>query len=264
MISSHDRATAEPENSERAVSDMIAFMLVFATIIVSVALLSTFGMQAMTDYQESEQLQNAERAMVSLSDNFDDVLRHDGIEQRYGELSLREGTVSTGDSGTKLNISIGGGDPIGTDSGEFADYGDGTTADLGEFAYSTDGNRIAYEGGGLVRGDESESWSTALKRPQLRCGDDVAIISLVTISADDRSIQSSGGLGLTMSVEDRSSRVYTGEDNVSITVVDSAYEDAWNSTLESGGWGDNAPQTCEFDGGSGRVVITIIDADLEY
>ncbi len=253
---------------DRAVSDVLAFILVFAIILSSVALLSATGFQAMEDYQEGEQLQNAERAMDALAVNFNDVVRYDGIEQRYGELSLREGTVSTGDSGTKLNISISGRDPIGTDSGEFVGYGDGTTADLGEFAYTTDGNRIAYEGSGLVRGDESESWSTVLKRPQLRCGDDVALLSLVTISADDRSIQSSGGLGLTMSVEDRSSRVYPGEDNVSITVVDSAYEDAWNSMLESEGWersgGDTG--TCDFGGpsSSGRVVVTIVDVDLTY
>jgi len=106
----------------------------------------------MEDYQEGEQLKNAERAMDALAVNFNDVVRYDGIEQRYGELSLREGTVSIGDSGTKLNISISGRDPIGTDSGEFVGYGDGTTADLGEFSYTTNGNRIAYEGGGLVRG----------------------------------------------------------------------------------------------------------------
>ncbi|MFB1062995.1 hypothetical protein [Natrinema sp. H-ect4] len=264
MRRTHPKTLIKRRDHDRAVSDVLAFILVFAIILSSVALLSMTGFQAMEDYQEGEQLKNAERAMDALAVNFNDVVRYDGIEQRYGELSLREGTVSTGDSGTKLNISISGRDPIGTDSGEFVGYGDGTTADLGEFSYTTNGNRIAYEGSGLVRGDESESWSTVLKRPQFRCGDDIAIISLVTISADDRSIQSSGGLGLTMSVEDRSSKVYTGEDNVSITVVDSAYEDAWNSTLESGGWGDTAPRTCEFDGGSGRVVVTIIDANLEY
>lgn len=264
MRRSHPKTATRRRDHDRAVSDVLAFILVFAIILSSVALLSMTGFQAMEDYQEGEQLRNAERAMDALAVNFNDVLRYDGVEQRYGELSLREGTVSTGDTGTKLNINVSG-KPIENTSNEFAGYGSGATVDLGEFTYTTpDGNRITYEGGSLVRGDESESWSTVLKRPQLRCGDDVAIISLVTISADDRSIQSSGGLGLTMSVEDRSSRVYTGEDNVSITVVDSAYEDAWNSTLESGGWGDTAPQTCEFDGGSGRVVVTIIDADLEY
>ncbi|SEV97238.1 DUF7289 family protein [Natrinema salifodinae] len=259
--------TTRARSDDRAVSDVLAFILVFAIILGSVALLSTTGFQAMNDYQEGEQLRNAERAMEALAVNFNDVIRYNGVEQRYGELSLRDGTVSTGDTGTELNITItdsGTSETIGITDDRFTGYGDETTADLGEFTYTTNGNRIAYEGGGLARGDESESWSTALKRPQIRCGDDVAVISLVTISADDRSIQSSGGLGVTMTVENRSSKVYTGADDVSITVENSTYEDAWNATLESGTWGSDTPGTCEFEHDSGRVVVTLVDADLEY
>ncbi|SEQ42938.1 DUF7289 family protein [Natrinema salaciae] len=255
---------------DRAVSDVLAFILVFAIILSSVAILSTFGLQAMTDYQENEQLRNAERAMEALTVNFNDVVRSDGIDQRYGELALREGTVRTNDTGTQLNISIdgvGGGDPIGTTgSGEFDGYGNGTTADLGEFTYTAEGSQIAYEGGGLVRKEQSASWSRVLKRPQLRCNDETAVVSLVVVSSDYGSIQSSDGLGFTMSVENRSSAVYTGADSVSIAVVDSPYEEAWQSTLESGDWswdGSTDTGTCDV-GSSGRVVVTLVEVDIDY
>lgn len=253
---------ASEQRGDRAVSDVLAFILVFAIILSSVTLLSMTGLQAMRDYQEAEQLQNAERAMEALAVNFNDVIRYDGIEQRYGELALREGTVRTGDSGTTLTISIDG-DPI--DDARFDGYGDGAgaTVDLGEFTYTSEGDRIAYEGGGLVRSDESESWSLVSKRPQLRCGDETAVISLVRVSADDRSIQSSDGLGFTMSVEDRSSKVYNETSDVDISVEESDYDDAWSSTLDSGNWDAG---TCDVGdaGDPGRVVVTLVDVDIKY
>ncbi|MDF9746363.1 DUF7289 family protein [Natrinema salsiterrestre] len=241
--------TGRDSTDTRAVSDVLAFILVFGIILSSVALLSTMGMQAMTDYQENEQLRNAERGMEALTVNFNDVLRYGGIEKRYGELSLREGRASTGPSGTELEISLDD---------------DTKTADLGEFAYTSDGTRIVYEGGGLVRQEESGTWSHVLKRPQLRCGNDTAVVSLVTVSADEGSIQTSGGLGFTMSVENRNSKVYTDQNRVNVSVVDTEYDAAWNSTLESGDWErDGTTGTCEFDD-TGRVVVTIVDVDVEY
>lgn len=242
MISSQDRATAEPESGERAVSDMIAFMLVFATIIGSVALLSTFGMQAMTDYQEGEQLQNAERAMVSLSDNFDDVLRHDGIEQRYGELSLREGTVTTGDSGTVVTIN--------SNSGKIDEK-----VNLGEFTYQSGSDTIAYEGGGVFR--SNGEGSVALKRPSLTCREDgAAVISLIKIDSENRSIQSSGGLGVTMTEIDRTRTAYDDIGTVTVTAdADAGYNDAWNDL-----YNDGTEWTCDAD----RAIVTIVTVDIEY
>ncbi|MFC6767580.1 DUF7289 family protein [Natrinema soli] len=216
-------------------------MLVFATIIVSVALLSTFGMQAMTEYQEGEQLQNAERAMVSLSDNFDDVLRHDGIEQRYGELSLREGTITTGDSGTVVTIK--------STSSKIDEE-----VNLGEFTYQSGSDTIAYEGGGVLRSDGEGS--VVLKRPSLTCREDgAAVISLIKTDSENRSIQSSGGLGVTMTETDRTRTTYDDIDTVTVEAIDSDYDDAWDDVYNS-----SDEWTCNAD----RAVITIVTVDIEY
>ncbi|SIR73688.1 DUF7289 family protein [Natronorubrum thiooxidans] len=260
-------------NDDRAVSEVIAFVLVFAIILGSVGILYSTGFQAMDDYQENEQLVNAERAMDALADNFNDVMRYNGVNQRYGELSLRDGTITTSDSGTKLNLSveIDGTNESIVHKDRFSQYEDDGRLDLGEFTYTANGDRIAYEGGGLVRGDNSEDWSLVRKQPHITCSDDreAAVISLVTISADDRSVQSSSGLGVTMSVENRNSSVYTDDvGSVTITIDDgdTKYNDAWNSTLDTDrGWsnndnGDNLRRTCTAD----RVVVTIVEVDLEY
>ncbi|WP_126662970.1 DUF7289 family protein [Haloterrigena salifodinae] len=250
---------------DRGISEVVAFILTFAIILGSVGLLYTTAFGAMMDYQENEQETNAVRAMDSLTDNFNDVLRSNGVNQRYGELSLRDGRITTGNGGTALNISINGSDPIGTDGSDqrFAGYGDGVTAELGEFAYESGDGTVAYEGGGLVRGDETGS--VVLREPQLRCNPDqnTAIISLVAVSAEDRSVQASSGLGVAMTVEDRSSKVYTGVENVTIEREDDgAYENAWNDILS--GWSEDDGGCGDFDGNDGRVVVTIVEVDIDY
>lgn len=245
MISSPGRRNAEPANTDRAVSDLLAFVLVFAIIISSVGLLSTVGFQAMTDYQEGEQLRNAEHAMVSLADNFNEVLRYDGIEQRYGELSLREGTITTGDSGTVVDITIE------NQSDEVYDE----SHDLGEFAYESDSDVIAYEGGGVVRSDGTGS--VVLERPQLTCNSETAIISLIAVDSENRSIQSSGGLGLTMTETDSTRAVYDDVNNVSISTNSTSYDGAWNDALGGTTW------SCD-DEELDRAVVTIVTVELEY
>jgi len=255
--------------NDRGVSEVIGFILVFAIILGSVTLLSMTGFQAMQDYQEGEQLRNAERAMEAFADNANDIMRYEGIDTRRGELSLQEGTVKTSGRGAKIKITMtrdDGSHTVIPSGGHFPEYGNVTenTMNIGEFTYTVDNDRIAYEGGGVVRGDESGS--VFLNQPQLRCDTDTtgdtAIISLVAISADNQSIQSSGQIGFTVSEENRDSRVYTDVKDVSIKVdADSPNSDAWNSTLDDWSGGNNG--TCDL-GSDGQVVITLVDVDIEY
>nr|WP_309545795.1 hypothetical protein [Natrinema limicola] len=199
--------------------------------------------------------------MEAFAENANDVMRYDGIDTRRGELSLQEGTVRTSDGGTKLNITIEKtGSTVDIPEDEFSSYGTGDTVNIGEFTYIVDDDRIAYEGGGVVRGDDSGS--VFLKRPQVRCDDETAVISLVTISADDRSIQSSGQVGFTISEVNRTSKAYSGVAEVSIDVdPNSQNSDAWNSTLDD--WSGGNDGTCSL-GGGGQVVVTLTEVDIEY
>lgn len=271
MIDRRTTSKAGTESTDRGVSEVVAFVLVFGIILGSVGLLYVTGIGGMADYQETEQQVNAERAMVSLTDNFNDVIRDNGVNQRYGELALREGQITTGDDGTEIRVSVDG-DPIAENESFEQYHGDDEYLDLGEFTYRHEGRTIAYEGGGLVRGDESGDWSSVLRQPQLTCNDDhgTAVVSLVQVDADDRAVQSGGGLGVTMSVENRSSMVYSNAEEVSITVdEDTEYDDAWESILGSddeAGWSwddDTDTGTCGDDDLE-RVVVTIVEVDVEY
>lgn len=255
MIDRRDDSSTWARIDDRGVSEVVAFILVFAIIFGSVGLLYSAGFQSMNDYQESEQLTNAERAMDAYTENVNDVMRYDGVNQRTGELSLRGGTITTGGDGTELVVSPG------------FDGNDDETVSLGQFKYHDGDEVIAYEGGGLVRA--SDGGSLLLKQPQLACrdgggsGDGTAVISLVTVTGDERSIQTTGGLGVTMSVEDRRSEVISDPGEVSISVEDTSYEGAWESALDNEGWewdDEEEKGTCDAD----RVALTIVEVEVDY
>ncbi|MFA9415489.1 hypothetical protein [Natrinema sp. HArc-T2] len=232
-----------PNGDERGVSDVLAFMLVFAMILGSVILMSTTGMMAMQGYQEGEQSHNAQRAMQSLAANFDDVLRYDGVTERYGELSLRGGTITTDNSGTMVNITVNGTSLNGSH-------------DLGTFTYETESGVIAYEGGGLIRATESGN-SVFLEEPALTCNSDTALVSLVKINSESRSIQSDGTLGVTITRTERNRTVYD-VDNVTVNVdnLTTKYDQAWNSIGEDG----DGEWTCDAD----QVAVTVVTVDIDY
>jgi len=267
-----DSLRPDGETNDRGVSEVLGFILVFAIILGSVTLLSITGFQAMQDYQEGEQLRNAERAIEAFAENANDVMRYDGIDTRRGELALQEGTIRTSKSKSEINMTItraGYPEVVIPSEDDFSEYGNTTeeTLDLGKFEYTVNNNRIVYEGGGVIRGDESGS--VFLKQPQIRCDETgkTAVISLVTISADDRSIQSSGQVGFTVSERERVSRVYTDVTDVSIDVKtnpNAPNSDAWTSTLED--WDNDGDAKCVVGTASdpGQVVVTLVEVDIEY
>lgn len=244
-------------DADRGVSEVIAFVLVFGIIFGSVAILSMTGFQAMENYQENEQLQNAERAMGALGDNFNDVMRYGGIEERYGELALQGGTVVTGSDGTQLNITVDGESIDDEFNDEFDGVADDGIVTLGEFRYEYGSDEIAYDGGAVVRASDrgGETNSVLLEQPHLKYNDETetAVISLVSIDADDRSIQSDENLGFTMSVEERHTVADGDVDNIGIQLEgEPRYEDAWENALED--WEDRDVE---------RVVITIVEVEID-
>jgi hypothetical protein len=224
---------------DRAVSEVLSFVLVFGIILASVAVLSMTGFQAMQDSQRGEQLRNGERAMEALADNVNDVLRYDGIDQRRSELTLRDGEVVTGDDGTELTVEFD------IDGGEAFEE----TYDLGTLAYKHDADRIAYEGGGVIRADDTGS--VVIAEPSLTCRRETALVSLVSVDAADRSVQSADGVGLTMRVEDRTTAVYDVDGPVSITAEETPYERAWGAVEDD--WADCRPD---------RVRLAVVTVDV--
>lgn len=241
-----DDNNSESETTrDRALSDVIAFVLVFAIIIGSVGLLYTVGFSSMEDYQEGQQLQNAERAMSALADNFNDVQNDRSIQERSGELALREGTVTI-DDGPEMTIDNG------TESRDLT---------LGSLVYRHGSTAIAYEAGGVFRGDNGDpNQSVVVDRPQITCRDDTAIVSVLEIeSSDSGSFQSSGGVELSIVESETSVETYSGD--VEISVNDSLFQNGWDSVFEHGEWDENSD---EYECDVSSVTVRTVSVDIEF
>lgn len=83
-----DRVLSAPFD-DRAVSDLIGFILVFSLIVSVVAIVSVSGLDALQDTREAEQSKNAERAMEVLADNMADIYER-GAPSRATEISLSD------------------------------------------------------------------------------------------------------------------------------------------------------------------------------
>ena len=226
---------------DRAVSEVVGFILVFAIIIGSVGILYVTGFGAMEDFQQSEQSQNAERAMEALAENFDDIQRNDGVRYRAGELNLRGGTLATTDDGTNITITAGS-DPL-------------WEGEVGSLTYDHEGTTIVYQGGAIIRDDPSGE--RIARPPAIRCTDEEeprAVISLLVIDEDesDVSITSASSQEVTADRGEGDVEVYRTEDNVSVSADGGPYEDLWNDAFAAGGL-DN----CDGDATSTIRITTI-------
>lgn len=233
-------------SEDRGVSEVVAFVLVFAVILVSVGLLYVTAFQSMHSYQEGEQVKSAANGMEALTSNFDDVTRQGGTEQRSGELTLRDGTVRTGDGGATLSIDIDGAtddpDPVAT----------------GALTYQYGSSTIAYEGGGLFQGVEDQPDSSVVtSQPALTCGDDRAVISVLALdSGDERSVQSSETSRITLVQQNVDTETFTGVNGVSVGVADSSHQTGWEEALDRNGWSNG----CD----ASTVVVRIVEATVEF
>ena len=72
---------------ERAVSDVLAFIIVFSIIITSVALVYGTGFSSLDQVREGEQKANAERAFEAIAYSMDDI-ETGAATRRGGSLEL--------------------------------------------------------------------------------------------------------------------------------------------------------------------------------
>ena len=165
--------------NDRAVSEVIAFVLIFSIVITSVGLLYTAGFGSITEIQESETDRSAERAFGAMAVAFDDIQTGRG-SQRAVDLELSGRTMSVDDSAA-LTAQIDSGPTISADGALV--YGPGS------------GTEIVYQSGAVIRSDGPNSQLVS-RAPRFQCADDHAVVSLVSLDGPSRSVSTDGSLSI--------------------------------------------------------------------
>lgn len=214
------RPGRDPERGRgRGVSDLIGFATVFGVVVVSVALVYTFGVGALGDVQRTEAVDNAERGFDILADNMADVHRN-GAPGRSTELEFEGGELATTGQVT-LTVKNGSGGLLASLVATPVSYTDGDEG-------------FHYTGGAVVRTNRDAA--VVVHEPPFRFGPERTVLSFVetkpagdTVSVGGGSVRVSGRL-----VGSSVAAAETNEGPYEVNVTSPRYG-AWRRYLEGEG-----------------------------
>ena len=92
---------------DRAQSDVLGFVFVFAIVVATIGLVFSTGFAGLQDARDFERVNNAERAFEVLKDNVEDMVDR-GAPSRATEIKVSDAGISFGDPVT-INVSEEGG-----------------------------------------------------------------------------------------------------------------------------------------------------------
>lgn len=253
------------DDSDRAVSDVLAFTLVFAIIISSTALVYGVGFGSLTDLRDGEQTRNAEFAFEALAESVDDI-EESHVPGRSGEISLSGGQLVVRDDTRIDSVTVNG-----------TTYDNGGSGFLvGSLDYSYEDTIVSYTGGTVFRSTRGNS--AALTETTYSCnpGQGKAVVSIVTFVSNEPGIGADGSVqivareaasGLIYPNTTRSAWVPNGTGpEVTVQMSGSKHSEAWGRAMEDAGWESNAAGTefdCDLpDGGQVYVRQTIISIEF--
>ncbi|MFD1587292.1 hypothetical protein ACFR9U_09870 [Halorientalis brevis] len=155
---------------ERAVSDVIGFVLVFGLVATTVAIISVSGLGTLQDSRNAEQINNAERAFDVLADNMADV-HQEGAPHRATEISLEKAQLNTA-TVVRMNVTA-----KNTTSGSWETIRNVQAQPIVWTATRGRETQIAYSFGAVVR--SQRDGGVVLNRPPLVLEDDRMFLTIV-------------------------------------------------------------------------------------
>lgn len=214
----------DPRSDERAVSEILGYILIFSLIVATVGLVSISGLPALDSARESEQIQNAERAFDVLNSNMAEVYER-GSPSRATELSASDARVEIREP-VVFNVSVENVDGNVTSA----------RAEVQPIVFSGRGDtEFVYEAGAVIR--EQRESSIMLRDPPMKLDDDRLFVTLVETFSDSRQSVGGGSVLVRAASADRDVRlaevIGSNSEQVNVTVSDTARGDAWAEFFET-------------------------------
>ena len=164
---------------ERALSESIGFLFVFAAIVMMASIVYATGFADLQDTRDFEQANNAERAFGILASNMEDV-SHGGAPSRATEVQLDDDAeMYTGDSVYADIYVVDQDDP---------DNNDSVHADIEPLVYESGDHKIVYANGAIFR--SSGDSETMVREPGFSISEDRVVLPMIRtyVPGDDRKI----------------------------------------------------------------------------
>lgn len=250
---------------DRAVSEVVGFVLVFSLVVMTVGVVYVSGFSGLENARDAERIGNAERAFDVLADNMADIYRNDA-PSRKTSMNLAGSELKLGES-TTFTVTVqditDGGSPIVYE------------ADSRPLVYSAIGadTEIVYEGGAVVR--TNGQGGVMLNDPPVLVTDNQVLVSYVVLASAGGSQSVSGdstvlvrgekqGRGVliadddpsakevTFTIETTDARATLWEEYLERELKDSTGVSSWDGTYPLGDLCDVDPSAAP----SGRSVVT--------
>lgn len=175
-----------PTGDSRGVSEVIGFVLVFSLVLGTISMVYVGGFSALSDTRDGERVNNAERAMDVLADNFQQLGRGEA-PRRATEIKLADAQLTL-DERYVLEVNVSGNSSLS--SSRPLTYHSGT------------GTRISYEHGAIIRVDD-DGGAVMLREPDFLITDERTVIRHIELRGGQLS---QGGTQTVLVRADLSSR----------------------------------------------------------
>jgi len=243
--------------SERAVSEVVSYVLVFALVVSAVGIVSVSGLSTLQEVRNDEQMANAQKAFSVLADNLADIHRRDA-PSRATEISLGQANLETADNVT-MRVSV-------TDTGGTTWQSDAWQ--IRPIVYEGDEDRkLVYEAGAVYR--TSNGGGIRVQTPPLVVNQDRVLVSVVGLNR--QTSQSLGGSTVLVRARSESTSVVYNStvadvDSVTVTLRDTSRTELWREYFEDAGFGSCSVTgddiECTFDPGSPIEQTYVVYHDI--
>jgi hypothetical protein len=211
--------------AERAVSEVIGFVLIFSLILLMTGVIYTGGAAELREVRDDQQVAGVERAFVAVDSDVADLVR-DGAPSRSSTIRLNDGALGFEEE-VWVNVTVDG------------DRANGTNSSVRPLVYRLDGEpRLAYAAGMTTRSGGDGGWAVVEGPPIAISGEsepyDAVLFPLVDTDGSGRV---EGARSLTVATELNRGDIETGQRrtgdplSVTVNVTDSPRAGAWERYL---------------------------------
>ena len=237
-----------------AVSEVIGYVVIVGIVFISIGMVYSNGIPALSQAEESQHLNNFERSFSVLKENIDEMVENE-VEKRGSTMRLTDGTLDV-DRDKEAEFLV----TIRDNASSTVLLRDNSTSD--PVIYSLNGRDVVYENGAVLRSDSTGSgmvtepgWEVATT------GDGATLINIVSVFGGSEGSSQLAGSGTALI---RTDAVSGGENtylnsecpcDINVTVL-SNHSTAWSNYFEVE-FGDMSGTSVSQSGN--RVEFTITD-----
>lgn len=243
---------------DRGQSELLGYLNVFAIVVFAVGVVLATGFTGLQDARDFERTNNAERGLVVLADNVDEVAV-DGVPSRATELDLDGASLSRGEP---VTITVSG-EAVGDPTNDFSH-----TYTYEPLVYDP-GTRetLVYSNGAVVR--DGDDGAAVVRGPPAVLTDDRLFLPVIRTTVRGQTSLARSGTALVRTRREGGRLVERRTTAFEVTLtIDSPRAAAWaeyldrrpgvDCSLAAGGSATSCTLTTD------RVYLTVIDVSVRF